>query len=71
MKSHGLLYESERISDSRPSSAEKERRKKIHPKMLFVDLLILIEIYWGYQYLSRVNSEFLTESWEAVLRSDN
>lgn len=50
---------------------KKKEGKKIHPKMLFVDLLILIEIYWGYQYLSRVNSEFLTESWEAVLRSDN
>lgn len=70
MKSHGLLHESERIPDSRPSSAEKERRrKKIRQEMLFVDLLIAIEKYWGYQYLSNVNNEFLTESWEAVMRS--
>lgn len=45
MKSHGLLHGNERIPNSRPSSAEKERRRrKTHQEMLIADVLVPIEI---------------------------
>lgn len=34
----------------------KKKEEKIHREMLPADLLVPIEIDWGYQYLSSVNN---------------
>lgn len=41
-----------------------KKKKKQPTSKLFADLLVPVEVDWGYQYFSSVNNEFLSESWE-------